>query len=184
MRALIQRVTRGSVTINNQKYSEIDQGIVILLGVKESDTDEDAKYLAQKCAQLRIFEDENEKMNLSVLDIKGRALVISQFTLYGDTRKGNRPSYIEAAKPELAEALYDKFCEYLKKHIGDANVATGVFRAMMLVEIMNDGPVTVMVETRCAKINSYRKRVKRYCRYLKGIYQEKRETTTTGSSRP
>jgi D-aminoacyl-tRNA deacylase len=148
MRALIQRVTRGSVSIEGKPYSRIDKGMVILLGVKEGDTDEDAKYLAQKCTQLRIFEDENEKMNLSVLDINGSALVISQFTLYGDTRKGNRPSYTEAAKPELAEALYDKFCEYLKMHLGESRVATGVFRAMMLVEISNDGPVTVMVESK------------------------------------
>jgi D-aminoacyl-tRNA deacylase len=148
MRALIQRVTRGSVSIEGKLYSRIDKGMVILLGVKEGDTDEDAKYLAQKCAQLRIFEDENEKMNLSVLDMNGSALVISQFTLYGDTRKGNRPSYTEAAKPELAESLYDKFCEYLKTHLGESRVETGVFRAMMLVEILNDGPVTVMVESK------------------------------------
>jgi D-aminoacyl-tRNA deacylase len=148
MRALIQRVTKGSVSIEGKLYSQIEKGTVILLGVKEGDTEEEAKYLAQKCAQLRIFEDENEKMNLSVLDVKGSALVVSQFTLYGDTRKGNRPSFIEAARPELAEALYDKFCDYLKLHLGENKVATGVFRAMMQVEIINDGPVTVMIESK------------------------------------
>jgi D-tyrosyl-tRNA(Tyr) deacylase len=148
MRALVQRVTRGSVTIDGNLYSQIGKGSVILLGVKDGDTEEDAKYLAQKCAQLRIFEDENEKMNLSLLDINGSALVISQFTLYGDARKGNRPSYIEAAKPEVAEILYDKFCEYLKSHLGENKVSTGVFKAMMLVEILNDGPVTVMLESK------------------------------------
>jgi D-tyrosyl-tRNA(Tyr) deacylase len=148
MRVLVQRVTRGSVTIEGRLYDQIGKGSVILLGVKDGDTEEDAKYLAQKCAQLRIFEDENEKMNLSLLDINGSALVISQFTLYGNTRKGNRPSYTEAAKPELAEALYDKFCEYLKSLLGADKVATGIFKAMMIVEIINDGPVTIMVESK------------------------------------
>jgi D-aminoacyl-tRNA deacylase len=148
MRALVQRVSRASVTINNELYSRIDKGMVILLGVKEGDTEKEAEYLASRLAQLRIFEDENEKMNLSLLDTKGSALVVSNFTLYGDTRKGNRPSYIEAAKPEIAEELYEKFCSYLKKLIGEDKIATGVFRAMMSVEIINDGPVTVTVESK------------------------------------
>ena len=148
MRALIQRVKRGSVTIDNNLYSKIDKGMVILLGVKEGDTEDDAKYLAYRCANLRIFEDNNEKMNLSLLDIKGKALVVSQFTLYGDTRKGHRPSYTEAAKPELAEKLYNLFCSNLGEFIGKDNIATGVFRAMMEVEIINDGPVTVMIESK------------------------------------
>jgi D-aminoacyl-tRNA deacylase len=148
MRALVQRVSRASVTINNELYSSIDKGMVILLGVKEGDTEKEADYLAGRLAQLRIFEDENEKMNLSLLDIKGSALVVSNFTLYGDTRKGNRPSYIEAAKPEIAEQLYEKFCDYLRKLIGEDKVSTGVFRAMMSVEIINDGPVTVTVESK------------------------------------
>ena len=148
MRALIQRVTKGSVSINAVVNGKIGKGTVILLGVKEGDSEEDAKYLAQRCAQARIFEDENEKMNLSLLDIKGEALVISQFTLYGDTRKGNRPSYTEAAKPDIAENLYNKFCEFLKIHLGEEKVATGIFRAMMLVEILNDGPVTIMIESK------------------------------------
>lgn len=148
MRALIQRVKNGSVTIDGKLYGRIDKGMVILLGVKDGDSEEDAKYLAHRCANLRIFEDENEKMNLSVLDIHGQALVVSQFTLYGDTRKGHRPSYIEAAKPENAEQLYNYFCSYLMENIGKENVATGVFRAMMVVEIINDGPVTLMVESK------------------------------------
>lgn len=148
MRVLIQRVKRGSVSIEDKVFSRIDKGMVIFCGVKEGDTDEDAKYLAHRCANLRIFEDENDKMNLSVLDIKGQALVVSQFTLYGDTRKGHRPSYIEAAKPETAERLYNLFCSCLEENIGHGNVSTGVFRAMMEVEIINDGPVTVMVESK------------------------------------
>lgn len=148
MRVLVQRVKRGSVTINNEMYSKIDKGMVILLGIKEGDSEDDAKYLAYRCANLRIFEDNNEKMNLSLLDIKGEALVVSQFTLYGDTRKGHRPSYTEAAKPEIAEKLYELFCKYLKEQVGDSNVKTGVFKAMMDVEIINDGPVTLMVESK------------------------------------
>jgi len=145
MRALVQRVKRGGVTIDGSRHSEIGKGLVILLGVKEGDTEADAKYLADKCALLRIFEDEQEKMNLSVKDIGGSALVVSQFTLYGDTRKGNRPSFTDAARPELAEQLYEKFIDYLKQQLGDSKVAAGLFRAMMDVEIINDGPVTVLV---------------------------------------
>ena len=148
MRALVQRVKHGSVTIDDKLFSKINKGMVILLGVKEGDSEEDAKYLAYRCANLRIFEDENEKMNLSVIDIRGEALVVSQFTLYGDTKKGHRPSYIEAAKPEIAEELYNSFCSCLQENIGKENVATGVFRAMMDVEIINDGPVTLMVESK------------------------------------
>jgi D-aminoacyl-tRNA deacylase len=148
VRALIQRVKHGSVTIEDKLFSQINKGMVILLGVKEGDSEEDAKYLAHRCANIRIFEDENDKMNLSILDIHGQALVVSQFTLYGDTRKGHRPSYIEAAKPETAEHLYNTFCSCLSENIGKENLATGVFRAMMEVEIINDGPVTVMVESK------------------------------------
>jgi D-aminoacyl-tRNA deacylase len=148
VRALIQRVKHGSVTIEEKLFSQISRGMVILLGVKEGDSEEDAKYLAHRCANLRIFEDENDKMNLSILDTHGQALVVSQFTLYGDTKKGHRPSYIEAAKPETAELLYNSFCSYLMETIGKENVATGIFRAMMEVEIINDGPVTVMVESK------------------------------------
>ncbi len=148
MRALVQRVNRGSVTIDGSIYSQIGKGIVILLGVKNGDTEEDAKYLAKKCANLRIFDDENKRMNLSVKDINGEALVVSQFTLYGDTRYGNRPDFTQASKPEEAEILYNKFVEYLKQEMGEDKVKTGVFKAMMIVEIINDGPVTLLVESK------------------------------------
>ncbi len=148
MRALVQRVSRGSVMINGEIYSQIGKGIVILLGVKNGDTEEDAKYLANKCANLRIFDDENKRMNLSVKDINGEALVVSQFTLYGDTRYGNRPDFTQASKAEEAEILYNKFVEYLKQAMGEDKVKTGVFKAMMTVEIINDGPVTLLVESK------------------------------------
>ncbi len=148
MRALVQRVTRGSVIINGSTYSQIGKGIVILLGVKNGDTEEDAKYLANKCANLRIFDDESKRMNLSVKDINGEALVISQFTLYGDTRRGNRPDFTQALKPEEAEILYNKFVQHLKQAMGEDKVKTGVFKAMMIVEIINDGPVTLLVESK------------------------------------
>jgi D-tyrosyl-tRNA(Tyr) deacylase len=122
--------------------------MLILLGVKQSDDEADAQYLADRCAALRIFDDEEGKMNLSVKDVGGEAMVVSQFTLYGDTRKGNRPSYSEAAPPELAERLYESFVRRLRESLGHAKVATGVFRAMMDVELVNDGPVTVAIESK------------------------------------
>ena len=149
MRALVQRVTEGSVLIVEQKYySEIKKGMVILLGVKEGDTEEDLNFVADKCSNLRIFEDENEKMNLSLKDINGEVLVISQFTLYGDARKGNRPSFTDAARPEVAEAMYEKFIERMKSNLGKDKVKSGVFGAMMMVKIFNDGPVTILVESK------------------------------------
>jgi D-tyrosyl-tRNA(Tyr) deacylase len=148
MRVLIQRVKRGSVTISDEEYSRIGKGMVILLGVKSGDTEEDAKYLAYRSANLRIFEDQNNKMNLSLLDTGGEALVVSQFTLYADTKKGHRPSYTEAAPPELAVALYNSFCDCLSETIGKDRVKTGKFRAMMDVEIINDGPVTIAIESK------------------------------------
>ncbi|NJD23014.1 MAG: D-tyrosyl-tRNA(Tyr) deacylase, partial [Melioribacter sp.] len=148
MRALVQRVTEGSVLIVEQKYySEIKKGMVILLGVKEGDTEEDLNFVADKCSNLRIFEDENEKMNLSLKDINGEVLVISQFTLYGDARKGNRPGFTDAARPEAAEAMYEKFIARMKNNLGDDKVKSGVFGAMMMVKIFNDGPVTILVES-------------------------------------
>lgn len=145
MRALIQRVSKGSVTIDGKVNGCINQGIVLFLGISVDDTEKDVLYLAEKCANLRIFEDENEKMNLSLLDVKGEALIISQFTLYGDSSKGRRPSYIKAARPEKAIPLYEKFiCEFRKLGI---KTETGEFGAMMDVEIHNDGPVTLMVES-------------------------------------
>jgi D-tyrosyl-tRNA(Tyr) deacylase len=148
MKAVVQRVNRSSVLIDGKVYSEIGKGILILLGVRNDDTEEDAKYLANKCANLRIFDDENRRMNFSVKDINGEALVVSQFTLYGDTRYGNRPDFTQASKPEQAEALYNKFVDYLKQTLGEDKVKTGVFRAMMVVEIINDGPVTLIVESK------------------------------------
>lgn len=149
MRALVQRVTQGSVFIDKENYSaEIGKGMVILLGVKEGDTEDDVIFVADKCSNLRIFEDENEKMNLSLKDINGEVLVISQFTLYGDARKGNRPSFTDAARPELANNLYDKFIERMKLNLGETKVKNGIFAAMMLVKIYNDGPVTILVESK------------------------------------
>jgi D-tyrosyl-tRNA(Tyr) deacylase len=154
MRALVQRVKQCSVVIERKQKSSIGKGILILLGVRNGDGEGDAEYLAERCAALRIFEDAAGKMNLSVRDIKGEVMVVSQFTLYGDTRKGNRPSYIEAAPPQIAESLYDHFTINLQKLIGERNVATGTFRAMMDVELVNDGPVTLMIESRCKSTNS------------------------------
>ncbi|HOI30852.1 MAG TPA: D-aminoacyl-tRNA deacylase [Melioribacteraceae bacterium] len=149
MRALVQRVTEGSVEIPSHNYSaSIGKGMVILLGVKEGDTAEDLSFVADKCSNLRIFEDENDKMNLSLKDINGEVLVISQFTLYGDTRKGNRPSFTDAARPDTANDLYNKFIIRMKENLGEAKVKGGIFGAMMLVKIFNDGPVTIIVESK------------------------------------
>ena len=149
MRALIQRVSSGSVDIPSEKYfASIGKGMVILLGVKVGDVEEDALFAADKCSNLRIFEDENEKMNLALNEIGGEVLVISQFTLYGDTQKGNRPSFIEAARPEVAVPLYEKFIGRLKENIGSQKVKSGIFGTMMTVSINNDGPVTVIVESK------------------------------------
>ena len=146
MRAVVQRVSRGAVSIDGEQKGEIGLGLVILLGVKNGDTEADAKYLAEKCANLRIFADEQGKFNKSALDVNGEMLVISQFTLYGDTRKGRRPSFIEAAPPEISQPLYEKFVQYLRNT--GLKVETGEFGAMMMVEIFNDGPVTLIVESK------------------------------------
>lgn len=149
MRALIQRVSYGSVFIEKENYfAEINKGMVILLGIKETDDESETEFVADKCSNLRIFEDENEKMNLSLKDINGEVLVISQFTLYGDTRRGNRPSFTDAARPEKAIPLYEKFIERLKINLGEDKIKTGIFGAMMLVKIFNHGPVTVIVESK------------------------------------
>jgi D-tyrosyl-tRNA(Tyr) deacylase len=148
MKALIQRVQRCSVTISGVEHSSIGQGMLILLGVKQDDDEKDSAYLAERCAALRIFEDPQGKMNLSVRDVAGAAMIVSQFTLYGDTTRGNRPSYSTAALPESAERLYESFVSHLRSLLGNEKVATGVFRAMMVVELVNDGPVTVMVESK------------------------------------
>ena len=145
MRAVVQRVSRAKVTVGGVVSGEIGAGLMILLGVGREDTAEVAAALAEKTANLRIFEDENEKMNRSLLDVKGSALVVSQFTLYGDARGGRRPSFISAAPPELAKALYEEFCEALRK-LG-VNVGTGIFQAMMSVELVNEGPVTILLDS-------------------------------------
>ena len=152
MLAVLQRVTEGNVIIAEQDYKqEIGKGLVILLGVKTGDTIEDTKFVADKCCNLRIFQDENDKMNLSVKDVNGEILIISQFTLYGETAKGNRPGFTKAARPEEAIPLYEYFIRRIKENIGVEKVKTGIFGAMMSVKIINDGPVTVMVESPLAK---------------------------------
>ena len=149
MRAVVQRVSEGGVYIQSKNYSEqIGNGLVVLLGIKIGDSEEDVNFVADKCCNLRIFEDENQKMNLSVKDINGEILIISQFTLYGETRKGNRPSFIEAAKPDEAIPLYEKFIYRIKQNIGESKVKTGIFGEMMFVKIINNGPVTVIVESK------------------------------------
>ena len=149
MRALVQRVSKGKVTVDAENYSaEIEKGLVILLGIKETDNEDDVFFVADKCCNLRIFDDGSGKMNLSVNDVGGRILIVSQFTLYGNTRKGNRPSFVDAAKPEKAEKYYEMFVARLQTNLGDENVKTGVFGAMMNVDIFNDGPVTLLVESR------------------------------------
>jgi len=145
MRAVVQRVSRAKVTVGGQASGEIGEGLMILLGVGREDTPAVAAALAEKAANLRIFEDENEKMNRSLLDVKGSALVVSQFTLYGDTRGGRRPSFIAAAPPEQARALYEEFCKALRE-LG-VRVAMGVFQAMMSVELVNEGPVTILLDS-------------------------------------
>lgn len=149
MKAVVQRVSEGGVKISSHNHDEsIGRGIVILLGVTHNDTIDEVNFVADKCCNLRIFEDENGKMNLSLKDIEGEVLIISQFTLYGDARKGNRPSFIEAAPPGLADDLYDKFIKRIKENIGFDRVKTGIFGAMMEVKIINDGPVTIIVESK------------------------------------
>jgi D-aminoacyl-tRNA deacylase len=144
MRALLQRVSRASVTVDEQTISAIENGLLILLGVGHDDGEEQAKFLAEKIANLRIFEDERGKTNLSILDVKGEAIVVSQFTLYADTRKGRRPSFTDAALPEVAEPLVDRFVELLRGY--GVPTQTGKFGAHMEVEIHNNGPVTIWLE--------------------------------------
>lgn len=146
MRAVVQRVTRASVTVDGEILGEIENGLAILLGIARDDTEKDANYLVEKIAALRIFDDENGRMNRSVKDIDGGLLIVSQFTLYGDVRRGLRPSWIEAAQPEIAEPLYNYFVAQAEKTV--RQVATGSFRAMMQVELVNDGPVTILLDSR------------------------------------
>ncbi len=151
MRALVQRVRKGSVSVKRNGenyYKEIGRGIVILLGITHSDGESEVNFVADKCSNLRIFPDADDKMNLSLKDIEGEALVISQFTLYGDARKGNRPNFMNAAPPDIAEALYEKFTARMKINLGTDKVKCGIFGAMMDVEILNEGPVTILVESK------------------------------------
>jgi D-aminoacyl-tRNA deacylase len=151
MRLLIQRVTHSSVTVDNQVVGRCGIGLCILVGVKNGDTPAEAKWLANKAANLRVFEDAAGKMNLSLLDVKGEALVVSQFTLYADAQRGRRPDFIDAARPEQAEPLVEYFVEQLRAE--GVLVQTGVFRAMMQVEIHNDGPVTILLEREYDSLN-------------------------------
>ena len=148
MIALIQRVLEASAAVDSEVVGAIDKGILILLGVRKDDNEEEAKYLAAKAANLRIFNDENGKMNVSLLDTDGNALVVSQFTLHADTRHGNRPSFIDAAESEQAEHLYRIFIDELKYTIGFHRVAEGKFGAMMKIKLINDGPVTITLKSK------------------------------------
>jgi D-tyrosyl-tRNA(Tyr) deacylase len=149
MKVVIQRVKSASVEIEDENYSaEIGKGLLILLGIKTGDTENDVIFTADKCSNLRIFEDEEDKMNISVKEIGGEVMIISQFTLYGETAKGNRPSFIEAAKPDEARPLYEIFIERMKENIGESKVKTGLFGAMMDIKLVNYGPVTVITESK------------------------------------
>jgi D-tyrosyl-tRNA(Tyr) deacylase len=147
MKAVIQRVSKASVIVNGNVISEIPKGLLILLGIAEDDTQEDIIWLAKKIGGLRIFNDENGVMNNSLLEVDGDAIVVSQFTLLASTKKGNRPSYIKAAKPEIAIPVYENFIKEFEKEIGK-KVGTGVFGADMKIELLNDGPVTIIIDTK------------------------------------
>ncbi|TMM32381.1 D-tyrosyl-tRNA(Tyr) deacylase [Polaribacter aestuariivivens] len=147
MKTVIQRVSKASVTIHKNKVAEIEAGLLILLGIVPEDTQEDIDFLVRKIANLRIFNDENNVMNNSLLNINGEAIVVSQFTLHAATKKGNRPSYIKAAKPEIAIPLYEDFIKTLEKEL-NKKVQTGTFGADMKVELLNDGPVTIIIDSK------------------------------------
>ncbi len=145
MRAVIQRVVRAEVRVDGEVVGAVGKGLLVLLGVAQGDGEEAARFLADKVASLRVFEDDAGKMNLAVAEVQGEILVVSQFTLLGDLRKGNRPGFTSAAPPEAASALYERFCALLRDH--GLRVATGVFRAHMEVELVNDGPVTLLLDS-------------------------------------
>ena len=147
MRAVIQRVTRASVTIEGKIHGQIGNGLLVLIGIEDADGEEDIEWLCNKIVNLRIFNDENGVMNTSVKDVNGNILLISQFTLHGSTKKGNRPSYIKASKPEVAIPIYEKMIRQLSTDLGK-EIQTGIFGADMKVELLNDGPVTILIDTK------------------------------------
>ena len=147
MRAVIQRVSKASVTIDNKISSQIERGLLVLVGIEDADTAKDIEWLSGKIVSLRVFNDDNGVMNVSVKDINGDILAISQFTLHASTKKGNMPSYIKASKPEFAIPMYEKFIQQLSNDLGKT-VGTGVFGADMKVELLNDGPVTIVIDTK------------------------------------
>ena len=151
MRVVVQRVKHASVTIDDTVNGKIDAGFLVLLGITSTDTSQDVDYLVKKVCNLRVFTDENDKMNLSLKDVNGSLLIISQFTLYGDCSHGNRPSFIDAAKPDIAIPLYEYFISECKKNI--SLVETGIFGADMKVELLNDGPVTIIIDSKDIKKN-------------------------------
>ena len=147
MKAVIQRVSQSSVTINEEIVAQIQQGLLVLVGIEDADIQEDINWLTSKIANLRIFEDENEVMNLSLKDINGEMIVVSQFTLHAATKKGNRPSYIKASKPEVAIPLYESFVQQMEIELGK-KIQTGQFGADMKVSLVNEGPVTIIIDTK------------------------------------
>ncbi|MFC0877963.1 D-aminoacyl-tRNA deacylase [Saccharicrinis sp. FJH2] len=147
MRAVIQRVSKASVTVDENVVSSIKQGVLILLGIENADSTEDVQWLSKKITNLRIFPDDEGVMNRSLLDVEGDAIVVSQFTLHAMTKKGNRPSYIKAAEPDVAIPLYESFCDAMSGIMGK-RVGTGIFGADMKVELLNDGPVTILIDTK------------------------------------
>jgi D-tyrosyl-tRNA(Tyr) deacylase len=148
MKTVIQRVSSASVTIDSKIVADIQKGLLVLVGIEDADNQEDTNWLCQKIANLRIFGDENDVMNLSVKEINGEIIVVSQFTLQASTKKGNRPSYIKAAKPEVAIPMYEKFVQQLEMELGK-KVQTGIFGADMKVALLNDGPVTILIDSKC-----------------------------------
>ena len=147
MRAVVQRVSKASVTIDNKSYSQIKNGLLVLAGIEDADIAEDIEWLSGKIVNLRVFNDDNAVMNVSIKESNGDILVVSQFTLHASTKKGNRPSYIKASKPEFAIPMYEKFIQQLSNDLGKT-ISTGVFGADMKVELLNDGPVTIVIDTK------------------------------------
>ena len=147
MKTVIQRVSSASVTVEGNKVADIQKGLLVLVGIEDADTQEDTNWLCQKIANLRIFGDENDVMNLSVKDIEGEIIVVSQFTLHASTKKGNRPSYLKASKPEVAIPMYENFIIQMEKELGK-KVQTGIFGADMKVSLLNDGPVTIVIDSK------------------------------------